>query len=73
MKILKNKDLMRVIINLLCLFIVILFYLISPLLKIVFNKWVIIISSIVILIILGLEFIFNNKEKIKKIIITINE
>lgn len=73
MKILKNKDLMRVIINLLCLFIVILFYLVSPLLKIVFNKWVIIISSIVILIILGLEFIFNNKEKIKKIIITINE
>ena len=73
MKILKNKDLMRVIINGLCLFIVIIFYLISSLLNLIFNKWLVIIASLIIIILLSLEFILKNKEKIRKIVITINE
>jgi signal peptidase I len=73
MKVLKNKDLMRIIINGSCLFLVIIFYLISSLLSLIFNKWIIIISSLIILLLLSLEFLLRNKEKIRKIVIIINE
>lgn len=73
MKILKNKNLMRVIINSICLFIMILFFVLSPLLKIIFNKWIIILSAIIVVTLIALEFILKNKEKAKKIIIVINE
>jgi len=73
MKILKNKDLLRVLINAFCLFIVIIFYLISSLLNIIFDKWIIILGSLVIVAFLIAEVIFKDKEKIFKIFASINE
>ena len=73
MKVLKNKDLMRVIINGFCLFIAIIFYLFSSLLQIIFKKWVIVISILIILALLIFEFIFKEKQKIKKIVVLLNE
>ena len=73
MKILKNKDFMRLIINGLCLFIIILFYLLSSLLNIIFNKWLIIIGSIMIVSLLVIEVVMKDKEKVFKIVSHINE
>lgn len=73
MKVLKNKDLMRIIINGSCLFIIILFYLFSSLLSIIFNKWIIILGSLIILSLLITEIIIRDKEKIFKIVSNINE
>lgn len=73
MKILKNKDLMRIIINGLCLFIALIFYIFSSLLNIIFNKWIIILGSLIILTLLIIEVLLKNKEKVFKVVSNINE
>lgn len=73
MKLLKNKELMRVVINSICLCIAILLYLLSSLLKVIFNTPIVIAVTILIVVIIGLEFIFKGKEKIKKVVVLINE
>lgn len=75
MKIFKNKEMIKLIINFLCLLIILLFYLLSPLLKTVFEPWVVILSLSVSFITLALQLIFKliNKEKITNIFCNINE
>ena len=73
MKIFKNKEFTRLIINDLCLTIVIMLYLFSPLLKLVFNVWLVIIVGLLIFVSFKLEFNLKQKEKVKKIVETMNE
>lgn len=73
MKIFKDKALIKIIISGILLIAILLFYLLSSLLKIIFNKWVVIIGIIVILGLLIAELIIKNNEKVQKTIKEIND
>ena len=45
------------------LFIALIFYIFSSLLNIIFNKWIIILGSLIILTLLIIEILLKNKEK----------
>lgn len=69
------KNLKIPFINLICLIVIILFYLIDSLLNIIFKKWIFLVLLIVsfLLVVTQLVLYFYKKEQIEKIIKTINE
>lgn len=73
MKIFKNKELLKLILSGVCLLTVILFYIFSSLLKVIFSKWIIIIGTIIISGLLIAQLLLKNNEKIKNIVSNINE
>ena len=73
MKILKNKELIKIIISFILLITILLFYLCSALLKIIFNKWIVIIGLVVIIGLIITQAIIRNYEKASKVIREIND
>lgn len=73
MKLLKNKEFIKLLINIICICIIILFFIFSSLLKIIFNKYLIIIGCSIVLLLILSELLLRNKEKYFKIAVTINE
>ena len=70
-----NKDNIRILISLIALLLIVLFYLLSPLLNNVFNKTVVIMVTVIGFLLLGIQIVFYvlKKDKILKIVKTINE
>lgn len=73
MKILKNKEYIKLLINIICVCIIILFFIFSSLLKIIFNKYIIIIGCCIVFILILCEILLKNKEKFFKVLVAINE
>lgn len=73
MKLLKNKEFIKLLINVICICIIILFFAFSSLLKIIFNKYLIIIGCFAVLLLILSEILLRNKEKYFKISVVINE
>lgn len=73
MNIFKNKRDLKLLINGFCLLLIIMFFICSSLLKIILNKYIIIVCSIIGLGLILIEIFSTKKEKFNEIISTINE
>lgn len=73
MKLLKNKDFTKLLINIICVCIIILFFAFSSLLKIIFNKYIIIVGCCIVFILILIEILLKKQEQYFKVFVTINE
>lgn len=70
-----NKENIKILVSLLALLLIVLFYCLSPLLNNVFNGTIIIIITVIGFLLLAMQIIFYvlKRDKILKIVKTINE